>query len=245
MKRAVIISDSHLEQGDEVHSSYLLVKKFIKYEKPDILVLNGDMLDFSYLSSYNESKHQLREGKRLAKDIEMFKKELDFFQKYSKKVIYLYGNHEERLVKTVERFPNLAEGILTIENLLNLKERNIEYYYEKDQPIRLEDSHLFMLHGKRFNIHFCAATVKDYLTNIVMGHTHRIQQFTMRGLDREFGAFGLGCLSAKNPDYLNGKFSQWANGFGYVYIHDDNNFTFNNIHIINDSFALNGKFWKL
>ena len=76
MRRAVIISDAHLEQGEEVHSSYLLVKKFIKYEKPDILVLNGDMLDMSYLSSYNESKHQLREGKRLAKDIEMFKKEL-------------------------------------------------------------------------------------------------------------------------------------------------------------------------
>jgi len=241
MKQVIIIGDSHLMHDEEEHPSYTLTKKYIKSEKPDLLILNGDLLDFSYLSKFDESLFQLREGKRLYRDIEMMRKELDFFEKYSKKILYLEGNHEFRLTKRVQSLPNIADGIMSLDKLLK-----INYWIpEIEQPIRIENSHLFCLHGKRYTIHFAAATLRDYMVNLAMGHTHRIQHSSLRGLDKEIGCWGVGCLCSKNPEWQNGKMNSWMNGFAQVYLHDNGNFTFNNIHIIDGSFAIGGKLWRL
>jgi len=239
VKKVIILSDAHLEHNVKPHRSYEVAKTFVKTEKPDILVLNGDMLDFSYLSTYNEAKAQLKEGKRLQKDIEMMKRELDFYNKYCKKLIYLEGNHEGRLSRRVETTPEY-EGVLSLAKLLDLD----IFVPEIEQPYRIDNSHLFAMHGKNFSIYYCANTLKQYGINLIVGHTHRVQTFTSRTYDKELGCWGLGCLCAMNPEYLNGKMPQWQNGIGVAYLHPNRNFTMNNLHMISNTFQWDGRTFK-
>ncbi len=238
MHRIVIISDAHLEVGDDIHPSYLLVKKYIKLTKPDLVVLNGDMLDMSYISSYNEKADFLRENKRLSNDIDMMRKELDFFEKYAKKVLYLQGNHEYRLTKTIERTPNFTHGLLSIDKLLD-----IDYYIpEMNQPVEIIPS-LWCMHGKRATKYTAAVMLQDYMVDIIFGHTHRMQDFTLRTWDRSVTGTNSGCLCSKNPGYGNGRQNNWVNGFTIV-DYDDKGYSVNNILIKDNSFIFNDKRWK-
>ncbi len=241
MKRLVFISDMHLEAGEEQHESYRTVKKFIKTEKPDTIIIIGDALDFSYLGSYNMSLEELRENKRLSADYDMFNKELDFFQKYSKEVIYLEGNHEYRLTRAIQRTPNFLSGLIELPVKLKLQERGIQYITEQDQPYKIQK--LYVMHGKRYNMHFAKATLEDMGANTIMGHTHRIQMYSRRftATGDEVACWGIGCLSSKAPEWQNGQANNWTNGFAYGMMNDRGFFNINNIHIVNGGFFLNKK----
>jgi predicted phosphodiesterase len=240
MKKVVSLSDVHLEHDQPQHSSYLLAKKFIKTFKPDLLVLNGDILDFSYLSSYNESKAQLKEGKRLILDIDMLKKELDFFHKYASELIYLEGNHENRLMRKIEEVPEF-EHILEMKTLI----QGENFILERQQPTRILNSHLWIMHGKYLTKYYSEQTLRQYMLSIIVGHTHKIQSYTMRTYDRELGCWGQGCLTDRNPYYLAGKMNQWQNGFVVAYVDETTkNFSVNNINIVDNSFFFEGKLWK-
>jgi len=245
MRRIIIAADFHLEIGEEVHSSYKLVKKFVKYERPDLLILAGDAFDFSYLGSYNILLEELRENKRLKLDFDFFNKEIDYFQKYCKEVVYLEGNHEFRLTRQIQKYPNFLRGLIDIETNLHLEDRKILWLPEVEQPYKV--GKLYVIHGKRYNIHFCKATLEDYGSNICMAHAHRIQTYTKKlwATGEEIGAWGIGTLSSKNPDWQNGKPNCWQNGFAYLYVQDNGNFTLLNIHIIDNSFIFNGKLWRI
>ena len=195
------------------------------------------MLDLSYLSKYDEAKFQLREGKRLQADVDMMRRELDYFEKCSGSLIYLEGNHEDRLRRRVEATPEF-EGLLTWKRLLKFDVKP-----QIEQPIRLEKSHLWVLHGQNYSIHFCANNAKQYMINTACGHTHRIQSFSMRGLDKEIGAWGIGCLCDKNPEYLNGRMNSWQHGFAIIDIWGKN-FTFHNIHMVDNKFVWDGRLWE-
>jgi predicted phosphodiesterase len=243
IKKVIIISDVHLETGEEEHSSYSLVKKFFKAEKPDILIINGDLLDFSYIGVFNKEAELLRENKRLKADYDLANKDLDFFQKYAKKVIYLQGNHERRVDTIIEKYPNYLKDCIELESNLNLKQRNIQWIREVDQPYKM--GKLYILHGQRYSINFAKATLEDMGGNTVVGHTHRIQSFSKKfwATGQEICCWGVGCLCNKNPEWQKGKPNCWMNGFAYVVFDDDGIFTMNNLHIIKDKFILNGKVW--
>ena len=237
MRKIVIIADAHLEAGTPEHWSYKMVKRFIASYQPDEIIINGDLIDFSYLSVYNERKELLRESKRLQKDIFYIRKELDFFESHSKKILYLEGNHEYRLTRTIEKYPNIAHELLEWDKLLN-----INYYIpESEQPIKV--GKYYIMHGKRFNKYYTAATLLDYGENIIIAHAHRIQQHTIRTLTGVKTCYGLGSLLDHKAQYLNGKLSDWANGFG-ILLSDRRVETFYNILISKSGFIWDGKVRK-
>lgn len=239
IKTYVILSDAHLEVGDEVHPSYKLVKRFIRDRQPEQVILNGDILDFSYMSSFNKELDQLREGRRLSDDVKMMKKELQFFEENSfKKPIYLEGNHEYRLTKTVEKTPNFTAGVLSLPLLLD-----IDYFIpELNQPIELLDD-LWIMHGKRATKHTASITLGDYMENIIFGHTHRQQTHTLRTWKKQVTAWNTGCLCSKSPGYGNGRQNNWVNGFAIVE-EDSKGWQVTNILINDNTFIWNGKRYK-
>ena len=243
MDKVIIIADAHLESGEECHPSYKLAKKFIKNQKPNYLILLGDMLDFSYLSTYNEQKALFRENKRLYKDYALFNKELDFFQKYCNKVIYLEGNHERRVEATIEKYPQFQNSIEVPINL-KLKQRGINWYSEKEQPIHLGD--LCFLHGKYYTIFYTKKTLEEYGVNLIIAHCHRPQMFskTFSGTGTELMCYGLPCLTDKRPDYLNGRSTDHQNGLGIAFVEKAGDFSFYAINIKNNHFIYNGKDWR-
>ncbi|MHA1661859.1 MAG: metallophosphoesterase [Candidatus Thorarchaeota archaeon] len=242
MALIVVISDQHLEDGVAEHHSYSIVKEFIKEVQPAHIVINGDMLDFSYLGGFNEQKEALREGKRLKADMDLLNDELDFLQANSSGVSYLEGNHEHRLAIATQKNPNILKDLIDLPGLARLKERNIKWYPEASQPVRVFED-LYIIHGKRYNIHFAAKALADYSTSIIQGHTHRLQTFAKSFLNQQnIAGYGLGCLCSTNPDYTNGYPTGHTNGFGIIET-DYEHWTFHNV-LINNGFFWNGKYYQ-
>ena len=104
---------------------------YICDKRPDVIVDLGDHWDFASLSSYDKGKKRA-EGKRVSLDIEAGKeamrrllaplRALQAHQRHHSKKVYkpemhfLYGNHEDRLVRYCEDNPAI-DGFLTLDSL--------------------------------------------------------------------------------------------------------------------------------
>lgn len=58
--KLICLPDVHMTT--EVPKEYELVKRFIKEQKPDEVIILGDFMDCSSLSHWNESKSRSMEG---------------------------------------------------------------------------------------------------------------------------------------------------------------------------------------
>lgn len=243
MKTIVVISDMHLDHLETPHYSYKLVKKFIEDTKPSELYINGDALDFGYLSLYTADYPLLRENKRLVKDFDMMNRELDFFQTYCKKVVYIEGNHENRLMRFQEHLPAVADGLVDIEHNLDLKKRKILWYPIDKVCFIFPD--LIVTHGTRFGVNFTKNVLEEMQVNTIVGHTHREQMFakSYEVIKREVRVYGLGCLCDKNPSYQKGKQSGHTNGFGIIE-GTEKCWSFYPISIKPEGFSWNGHHYK-
>lgn len=212
----VIISDMHLDSEEAQHYSYKLAKKFIQSIQPEELIIAGDFLDFAYLSKYVEGYEKLKENKRLIKDFSLFTKELDFFQTYCKKVILIEGNHEQRITRFEEQMPSVADGLISLEYNLHLKDRKIDFY-SIDKPYFIFPD-LVAIHGTRYGMNYTKDVLNDNMISTIQGHSHRTQSFhrSFPLIGKTIHSFGLGCLCNINPGYLHGKQSGWSNSFGVI-----------------------------
>lgn len=126
-----IIPDSQVKP--DVDLSYLSwIGEYIVRKKPDVIVHLGDFFDLESLSSYDKGKKSA-EGKRLNKDIEVGiegmralltplynyqQEEIAIYGevRYKPRMVFLYGNHCNRLTRHVEANPEL-DGFLSLKDL--------------------------------------------------------------------------------------------------------------------------------
>ena len=113
MKTILIIPDCQTKPGVPLeHLDWL--GKYITRIKPDVIVNLGDFFDMPSLSSYDKGTAKI-EGKRVVEDIEFSRKALERITKpleklkgkgvgYDPRLVFLLGNHEQRL----ERYVNLV-----------------------------------------------------------------------------------------------------------------------------------------
>jgi hypothetical protein len=172
------------------------------------------------------------------------KKEIDYLNKYSKKVTLLEGNHDRRIRTYGLKNPEIQDA-MNLDSLLDLKSRGVDFIPEEEQPYRLGG--LSFIHGWYYNKYAAAKTLIEFGGNIVFGHIHRIQTYTKRikATGDEIAAWSLGCLTDKEPGYSHGRPNSHVNGFGICYISDDGNFSIYPIHINDEQFIFGGKQWKM
>jgi UDP-2,3-diacylglucosamine pyrophosphatase LpxH len=91
---AVIANDFQIPFHDERALS--LFKLFLRRERPDCLILNGDFQDFWEISSYDLTP---RSGKEFKREIETGKRILRSFRRSlpRARITWVEGNHEFRL----------------------------------------------------------------------------------------------------------------------------------------------------
>ena len=91
----------------------------------------------------------------------------------------------------------------------------------------------------------CKKTLESYGCNIIYGHTHDIQRFSMtRMRDGGIGAWSLGCLKnmkAEKNTWLRGRLHNWNHCVGVVDWWKNGNFTVQVIEILNGKAVVNGK----
>ena len=117
------VGDAHVTNDQDLSRFHVLSRFIIKY-KPDTIVLMGDFLTLNCLSAWDRNKRAKMEGRRYHKEIEAGNRALDYtfedtavFNRerrrsrkklYQPTVVYLEGNHEDRLTRYLDNDPTFA-----------------------------------------------------------------------------------------------------------------------------------------
>ena len=215
MLKTLIFSDVHLEYKESIDPSYLTIRNVIAKEKFDQIIIAGDLFDFSYISRWTADSPGLTEGKRLHDDFELLESELKYMKKYCPNIIYLEGNHEERLQKFILANPVL-EGLVSLESICS--DNGVKYVKTVKQPMKIFTD-LFVSHGLALNKYCAAQNVEKTGVSIITGHSHRTQSYTTSYLNKKaITGYSIGCISSLNPNWVAGKrISGWAQSFGILY----------------------------
>ena len=123
---SILIPDAHREAGQPLHLM-TMAGNMIVAKRPDRIVLMGDFSTVDSLSAWDMKKSLKMEGRRYKKDIDSAKQALDALftpwinlqQKqrnwkekiYRPEVIYILGNHEDRVARYVENHAQMEGHI--------------------------------------------------------------------------------------------------------------------------------------
>ena len=214
-KKIGILSDIHLPY----HSIEALTVAidYLKKEKIDALLLNGDVLDFHGLSRFCKDPRK----KNFAQELETWKQLFKVFQReLNCKIYYKLGNHEARY----EHYLWTKAGELTgveefdLSNILHARAEGITVI--KDKTIMKAGS-LNIIHGHEFGQSvFSPVSIARGLymrgkVNAIQGHNHRSSSHTEKDMEGKIvTTWSLGCLCELNPEYL--PVNNWNHGFAVV-----------------------------
>ena len=203
--------------------------------QPKYIVLNGDLLDCTDLSKYLAS---IETRNRIQESLNVVAKFIASLRNIcpGSEIVYIEGNHEDRLRKVILENVSGAVGLkrvneldgydaLSIPSLLCLADMNVKWLPYTDNGYWVTDSLKFS-HGEELNaVKICKES--DY--NIVMGHSHRMEIVSnskkIREGQKENWTFMAGCnckLDGSVPSVKT--FMNWQQGFGVIYF-DENQAT--------------------
>lgn len=201
--------------------------------KPKTIILVGDWIDFYMISKF---QHDPRK-RSVKEEIDIFNMILDDIQKASNaKIIYKFGNHEERFDNYImNKAPELFQlETIHLENVLKLKERNISVVDNK-RIIRI--NHLNLIHGHEyvFSISNPVNPARGLFNRAkktsMCFHFHQTSEHTEPTISGEIiSAWSVGSLCNLHPDYM--PLNKWNNGFAEI-TNEDNFFNVRNRKIIN------------
>lgn len=252
MKKCVVIPDIHHPYHNK--KAWFAILKFIKWFKPQVLVLLGDAIEMRAIDHWKREKGNLKafEGKRLLHDYQDFKEDILLpLEKLCPRAerYYLFGNHEDWQYQLVEANPQL-EGLIEIENVLKLKEKwkVIPYLIRTRRGAalrgKLKLGKLTLIHGEYTNKYHAAKTSDSYLKSVMYAHTHDRQLFTKVHVEDPADYHtcqSIGCVCDRSPQYLWGRPNRWVHAFAILYIRPNGLFTDYVPIIIDGQFTYAGK----
>lgn len=214
-KRLVVLSD--IQSPFHLPQALALAIEYIKRFKPDLLILNGDIVDFYTLSTFKKIG---RGPNSLIEEIittnnEVLDPILAACPPKCKKV-WVAGNHEHRLkasiavnVKFLENFPGL-----NIEECFRMKERGIRYIdSQSGNGIFWITQHLVAMHGIYTSVHAAKKYTDSLDASVIYGHCHKEQYWrdTKALGGKSKIAIGAGCL-CQDPEDFN-SLARYDRGF--------------------------------
>jgi len=219
--------------------------------KPDVIILAGDIVDFDDISKYRKKPDERVRLDRECKFVREKILEALMQQVYGRKrsgsrVVYLEGNHEDRLQRyLMDRAPELWGSMLTTPELLQLKGFGIEWWGKKPYWI---NSHLVVVHGhltRKWSGHAARALLQEYKCSVIMGHGHRMGAYYESGANgREWVGIENGHLmDLRKADYVAG-IPNWQAGWTWVTAHPGGLFHVEHAKIIKGKCLFRDRIWK-
>lgn len=231
VNKILCVGDAHIDDERPI-DRYKLFSRLIVDEKPTHIILMGDWLTLNCLSAWDRDKRKPMEGKRYAKELEAGSKALDILLdgmvRYNKKqaklkkrqykptLVYLGGNHEDRLTRFLDRDPTF-EGSVSVEKDLSLAKRGFiyvpyrKYYYVNDIGFTHSPQNgVRDIAGEDITKKASMVTVKS----TVFGHSHRLEtsNWHKEGQEHLQQVLTCGCSFEKNEDYVDGKLTRYWKG---------------------------------
>lgn len=200
-----IASDFHYPfQDDKAIEAFLT---FVKVKQPELIVLNGDLLDFYRLSKFSKG-----EGRNPKEEIDMVKELLTNIRKQcpESKIYYPIGNHEARLEKYVyDRAPEIISIVDNFYEILGCKDLGIIGC----SKVLINDSFVCkhgQLLGKKSGQSAMKELENSYMSGAT-GHTHRLAKFITRKSEHKYIWLETGCMCSLKPEYMLDP--DWQQGF--------------------------------
>jgi predicted phosphodiesterase len=236
-----VLSDIHFPKHDE-----RALENAVGYlkGKVDVLVLNGDIADAEEFGSWAKSPKavQTEDSVQCIRDGLLWI--LDQFP--TAKVIYKFGNHEERLDRYCwGRAPELVgmphitwEGLLTIGQDLKPIPEMARIEWVKDQrPIMAGKLPIFHGHelpkGLVNAVNPARGAFLRMIDTVLIGHHHQSSSHVQYNWKHQpINCWSAGCLCDLTPEYA--RINKWNHGLAYVEVGDDGQFDVHNFKLLPD-----------
>jgi hypothetical protein len=183
--------------------------QFCKEEQPKIIILH-ELHDFYDLSKFD--KNPDRQGK-LQEELDRVNLYLDDLREYCPKarIILLNSNHLDRLKRYLWRVAKELHGLrsLSLEKLLELKDRKIEYMEE------FIYNGVIFKHGdivRKFSSYTAKGEFEREGMSGCSGHSHRLGVYFHRVRGGEYVWIESGCGCDLDAEYIDG-IANWQHGF--------------------------------
>lgn len=224
MKRAKNIKDETLNLdtgtvviGSDIHIPFQdndAVQAFITHIgecEPEVVVLNGDVLDMFMLSRFTKG-----EGRNPLEEIEECRNLLSRIREAVPpfcKLYYVIGNHETRLERYVlTKAPELASLVEDVFTIIKAE----DYGFTGCASLTINDK-VVIKHGTLLGNKSGLSAIKEMEASYMSGasgHTHRLCKYIARKAGRKFFWMETGCLCGLNPEYMVNP--NWQQGFARI-----------------------------
>jgi predicted phosphodiesterase len=230
-RRILMLSDIHVPFHDV--KAIAAAIDFGQQENATDIWLNGDLLDFYSLSSFEKDPRE----RRFADELEMAASLVDAVSTAFPKanVWAKMGNHENRFDRYMTaRAPELL-GVpaFSLERVLSDAGMNVNHV---DDWRVSRFGKLFVVHGHEIGRGGGGGHPARWLHmrtqhSSVCGHFHRTSEFTSKDINGKIQtSWSLGCLCDLSPDYM--QHNQWNHGFAFVDVRKTGTFHFQNLRIV-------------
>jgi len=235
--KVITLPDIHFPENIDLKP----ILDFIEDEKPDQIIYLGDIINGDGISKFWDGDEE--EGVYdTANELEAFTRKIhDRIKAIAPKkckFVLTGGNHfKQRADRAIERKP-VRDRLLDIKQYMPDLE-----VYEYNELYNVGD--LYYTHGIYHNDMHAKKTVLNTGRNVIMGHTHTIQQYTMQTMadDEPKTAKAIGCLCNVNPHYARHKPNAWAHAFHIAHVLRDGSFFDQTIQIKHGKFIYNNKMY--
>lgn len=205
---------------------------YAKKEKPDAVVIGGDLFDFHGLSKYMKDPRKKNFAEELNVGVELLKA----IQRIIKAPIYFkLGNHDERYQHYLWMKLGELQGVddFELKNLIAKRISGVELIDEK-RIVKAND--LNIIHGHEFAssiispVNIARGLYLRAKANSICGHHHRTSEHTEQDMNgRIVTAWSVGCLSELHPSYM--PINSWNHGFCLIDLHGKKEFEVRNKRI--------------
>jgi hypothetical protein len=135
------------------------------------------------------------------------------------RIDFIEGNHEARFDKFITTEAYQLKGLLSLPDMLHLKERGISWMKHAADKILWLTKKLGVTHGSFYNTHYAHTALTRYGVSLLIGHGHRVQVSSMPTVG-ESGqqvriCYANGCLTDIQAPYQRTP-SGWLQAFQVV-----------------------------
>ena len=219
-KRLGILSDIHVPYHSITALSTAI--EYLKKQKIDGLLLNGDTIDCHRLSRFTKDPKK----RNFKLELDTFKALFDVFEKQLKcKIYFKIGNHEERYEHFLYEKAGELVGVeeFEFENIIKARARGVEIIGDK-RVMKLNG--LNGIHGHEYfggmmtPVNIARGLYLKGKVSAFQGHNHVTSEHTETDMNGKVTTtWSIGCLCELHPNYM--PLNKWNHGCADVDLSDN------------------------
>lgn len=229
----LVIGDAHVDPKQRRGlDRFNALHNLILERKPSRLVIIGDFITLDSLSDWDKDKRRRLEGKRYYHDIQVGRDALGRMMgsgfDWKPELIFIEGNHEERLQRYLDRDPSF-DGVVSIERDLCPDWKYIPYKSQwKYKGVSFTHIPINEAGKALGGKNACQRSLEIYNNSVVFGHTHKLAVACVHRLSSPHlqQAVNVGCFFDHVDDYATGSVTSYWRGVVLL-----NHYSFNRMDV--------------